>query len=1193
MKYKICYVVILMVFLALSISQPIMGATTTFSTKNITGVVGAPFDEDEVFLLYFDEEDYDISFQVRNTTGASIIAETDLATFGWAQDTGLNSFDADTFDDTYALACWVEISTNKATYAIVNKNGTTELGPISIGSDLGVTQRSVACRCYDNNTFRITMGDVYTEVLSSYIYYKNGTNIAGPWVEGAYSLTNRQPISMTNFGNDSSGDSWVYREDDYIFYSVRHKDGTSVSATALDADSGGAGRNIETSIEAFDNDSAIILIVDSYDNDISYHIMDKNGSTIKGETDIDTTITHLSYVSAGVLNGTKWVAGVYDSTDGDISFMTGYKNGTTISSWVDVDTSGGRAVSIVANRIATGNSLYPNHFVILYKNSTNKGLMSTYDENGTVWSGIAGNSAPTMTTPVFNESTLYGHLDVNISSTYTDLDLDSGTVLFKVDVDGTNVYNKTFSSVASGTSLTFSLDSANYSEGETVNVSVNATDGTNLSIAYFSVVKTVANFPPDSATLVTPANESTGLTSIVLNVTVVDEDGETMDVVFLNTSNDAILHTASTITSGSYANYTWTGLDSGATYEWYVNVTDGTVNTTSSNWTFSTNYKPVVNNVTWTPTTVYTNTSSINIKCNISDSENSTLVYYYKGFLNDVLNFSGNVTAVANNTLASVYNLTSSNTSKGQNWTFSCAGGDGDINSSYTNSSVLTISNSIPSAPVLASPTEGETLFSLWTWLNYSSVDGDSDTITYYVYGDSSSPPTTLIYNGTSVSYNWSSLIDGNDYYWLVKAGDSLANSSNSTIKSFSISATSPAININSPLNDDWIQNTTVIINYTATDSNNVDTCRLYGNFSGVWALNQTMTSVTSGVATNFTPLILNDESKYLYTIWCNDTNGNADYYYQNISFGVDITNPTLSVSSPTSSAYHVQTVTLSAEANDTYFDHCSWLLYYDDTSTLKNSNTSWDCGSDITLTTPYYAGGYILYVYSYDEANNSNYTTVSFTSTEAVTGGDTSSGGGGSTSTDIIIIDPYANQTVITFMPEVLKITMRAGKTNTGQFKVVNSKITDVKLAGSLESNSSDSEVLEWFSFEDNLKYMEIEITSASGLQSNYIYLNYYFDVPEEVKADVYKFNILFTDLDDFKEYYYNIELTIIEPTDVELTLERVLFSIGDFGVTLGMVLLLSLSLLIISSVFIFRTNKFKKLFKIKNSKRRTTWGG
>ncbi|MCH8087867.1 MAG: hypothetical protein IIC81_08470, partial [Chloroflexi bacterium] len=121
-------------------------------------------------------------------------------------------------------------------------------------------------------------------------------------------------------------------------------------------------------------------------------------------------------------------------------------------------------------------------------NTTYNGAYGLINTSITV---VASNNAPSITTPLFNTSTVYTTTDISANTTYTDADSDSGTVYFYWYVNGSNVYTETFNSVATGTVLDSVLNATNYSKGATINVSVNATDGEDVSTRLISSTLTV------------------------------------------------------------------------------------------------------------------------------------------------------------------------------------------------------------------------------------------------------------------------------------------------------------------------------------------------------------------------------------------------------------------------------------------------------------------------------------------------------------------------------------------------------------------------------------------------------------------------------------------------------------------------------------------------------------------------------
>lgn len=181
-------------------------------------------------------------------------------------------------------------------------------------------------------------------------------------------------------------------------------------------------------------------------------------------------------------------------------------------------------------------------------------------------------------------------------------------------------------------------------------------------------------------------------------------------------------------------------------------------------------------------TSFYTNQTLVGF-VNISNSQ-STLNGSYKFFLNETLNASGNLTGIVNNSYLNIANISSAFVKKHQNWTLQVTiyAPTGNIS---TNSTQITIFNSLPTVPYPTAPANGSTVFSFGgtnvSW--NASTDLDGDILTYFVCLGNSSPPTSCL-NTTMLKQNFS--VAGNfTYYWFLNASDGENNSGNSGTYTF------------------------------------------------------------------------------------------------------------------------------------------------------------------------------------------------------------------------------------------------------------------------------------------------------------------------------------------------------------------------------------------------------------------------
>ncbi len=130
-----------------------------------------------------------------------------------------------------------------------------------------------------------------------------------------------------------------------------------------------------------------------------------------------------------------------------------------------------------------------------------------------------------------------------------------------------------------------------YSSGGNYDVTLRVTDDDGATDTYTETVDVgEGNTAPNEPTNPSPSDGATGVsTDPTLSVDVSDPDGDSMDVTFRDASdNSQIGSTQTSISDGGVASVTWSGLNSGTTYNWYAVADDGSATTQSSTWSFTT-----------------------------------------------------------------------------------------------------------------------------------------------------------------------------------------------------------------------------------------------------------------------------------------------------------------------------------------------------------------------------------------------------------------------------------------------------------------------------------------------------------------------------------------------------------------------------------------------------------------------------
>ena len=106
-----------------------------------------------------------------------------------------------------------------------------------------------------------------------------------------------------------------------------------------------------------------------------------------------------------------------------------------------------------------------------------------------------------------------------------------------------------------------------------------------------------------------------------------------------------------------------------------------------------------------------------------------------------------------------------------------------------------------------------------------------------------------------------------------------------------------PLVTLLSPSNATETNNNRTTFEFIPID-NNLDTCVLWHNSSGIFEANATNSTLTSGYI-NSISIYLEDSNEIIWNVICNDTDGNDISYAYNISLKVDTSPPNITIFSP------------------------------------------------------------------------------------------------------------------------------------------------------------------------------------------------------------------------------------------------------------------------------------------------------
>ncbi|MBS3817693.1 MAG: PKD domain-containing protein, partial [Candidatus Thermoplasmatota archaeon] len=310
-----------------------------------------------------------------------------------------------------------------------------------------------------------------------------------------------------------------------------------------------------------------------------------------------------------------------------------------------------------------------------------------------------------------------------------------------------------------------------------------ASDGslTNQSETW-SFTTSSSNKPPESPTNPSPSNGTTDVgLSPTLFVDVSDPDGDPMDVVFYDASDDGEIGTDIAVPSGSSASVTWSGLAENTTYEWYAVADDGLLTNHSSVWSFTTLSKNNAPDAPKDPSPSNGETgvsTDLTLSVNVSDPDGDPMdIIFYDAFDGSTIGLD---TGVKSGERASV---NWSDLSKGNTYEWYAIASDGSQTTRSENWEFTTsMGNRAPESPADPSPSDGETGVNtdLTLSVNVSDPDGDPIDVSFYDASDDSEIGTDVdVQSGETASVGWDGLAENSSYEWYAVADDgSLTNRS-------------------------------------------------------------------------------------------------------------------------------------------------------------------------------------------------------------------------------------------------------------------------------------------------------------------------------------------------------------------------------------------------------------------------------
>lgn len=391
--------------------------------------------------------------------------------------------------------------------------------------------------------------------------------------------------------------------------------------------------------------------------------------------------------------------------------------------------------------------------------------------------------------------------------------------------------------------------------------------------------------------------------------------------------------------------------DGDGMYVWEVVACDNETNCGSTgNYSLTVDTtKPVAELVGPTPAN-NTNLSATGVTINISHSEANpdTLTINWNG-TNTSYSYSGDCTEIVKSGLVD-------GTYTYYAWVNDTAGWK-----NQTETRTLTIDTVPISAVSLVWPTpdNGSSQGYNYTYINVSLSEVPDACLLEWNDGVKSN--MTMSRSGANCYRNMSGLISY-VYSYEVFANDSADNWNSSEWRTVIVDMGEPIVILASPQQDSWDSDGDITFVYNASDSN-LDSCSLWGEWSGGWHLNETNSSPNNGSYSSFAKTLA--DGYYSWNVRCNDTASNYGYSPSNLTINIDTTEPVVVIAQPDNKTYN-SSPALDFSYDESNPDSC----WYDLNSAGNNTLPSCDTNGTVMASSE---GSNNVTLYMNDSAGNLN----------------------------------------------------------------------------------------------------------------------------------------------------------------------------------------------------------------------------
>ena len=336
------------------------------------------------------------------------------------------------------------------------------------------------------------------------------------------------------------------------------------------------------------------------------------------------------------------------------------------------------------------------------------------------------------------------------------------------------------------------------------------------------------------------------------------------------------------------------------------------------------------------------------------------------------------------------------------NYTFWAWANDTTGQYNTTSTRTVTIVTTPPSVNLVVPASLGvynnDTIF-----LNYTINAKTSTTCQYSVINESG-----LVISNTSIPgcANTTFILTKDGSYQIYLYATDLAGNIGSATNVFRLSTIGPAVNLNTPSDNNYSQGQNVNFSFTASDYNGINYCKLYSNFSGSWGVNETFNFVTSGIQASTLKNI--SDNSYIWNVNCTDTVGLNSFAMANRTVIVDTIPPVVNITNTNFTNITGYNYNLTYNISDNQNLSSCYFTLRNSTGFVHNyaENTSLNCSASSQTLTVLSPDTFSITVYGQDSAGNVNSSLVYFTAISPSSPGGGGAGAGTTNLVNVLVFD-------------------------------------------------------------------------------------------------------------------------------------------------------------------------------------------